>query len=143
MNLVKRNHRNAFPFVMDELFRDFLGGTQYVQHKGTAPVNIKETESAFLLELAAPGLKKEDFNIEIDKDVLTISSETKKENIEKEEGKFTRREFVHTSFRRAFTLPENVKAEDINAAYEHGVLRVSLPKKEAELPKEKRVIDIS
>lgn len=142
MNLVKRNHSNAFPFVMDELFRDFLGGTQYV-NKGTAPVNIKETESAFQLELVAPGLKKEDFNIEIDKDVLTISSETKKENIEKEEGKFTRREFVHTSFKRAFTLPENVNAEDINAAYEDGVLKVGLPKREAELAKEKRVISIS
>lgn len=143
MNVVKRNNSNTFPFVMDELFRDFLGGTQYVNNKGTAPVNIKETESAFQLELAAPGLRKEDFNIEIDKDVLTISSETKKENTENEEGKFTRREFVHTSFKRAFTLPENVNAEDINAAYKDGVLKVSLPKKEAELPKAKRVIEIS
>lgn len=143
MNLVKRNNSNgAFPFVMDELFRDLMGGTQYV-NKVTVPVNIKESQNSFLVELVAPGFKKEDFNVELDNDVLTISAKVKEEKTEQEEGKFTRKEFSFSSFKRSFTLPETVKHEDINALYEDGVLKVTLPKKEEALPKEKRVIDIS
>ncbi len=142
MNLVKRNNTNSFPFVMDELFKDLMGGTQYV-NKVTVPVNIKETENSYLVELMAPGMKKEEFNIEIDDDLLTISSEVKSEKTEGEEGKFTRREFSYSSFKRSFTLPETVKDEEINASYENGILKITLPKKEKALPKAKRLIDIS
>jgi HSP20 family protein len=142
MNVVKRNSANGFPIVMDQLFKDLLGGTQYVQK--TAPqVNVKETEQSFTLELLAPGLKKEDFNIEIDNELLTISSEVKAGKTEQEEGKFTRREFKITSFKRSFTLPETVKTEDINAAYQDGILTLTLPKKEEALPKAKRLVEIS
>tara|TARA_B100001093_G_C26325519_1_gene799546 strand:+ start:24 stop:452 length:429 start_codon:yes stop_codon:yes gene_type:complete len=142
MNLAKRNTANrAFPTVMDELFKDLLGGTQYV-HKAVPPVNIRETEGSFTVELMAPGMKKEDFNLEIDNDLLTISAEVKAENTE-DNGKFTRREFSFTSFKRSFTLPETVKEDDINAVYEDGILKITLPKKEEALPKAKRLIEIS
>jgi HSP20 family protein len=142
MNIVKRNSANGFPIVMDQLFKDILGGTQYVQ-KAVPQVNIKESEQSFELELVAPGQKKEDFNIEIENDLLTISTEAKTEKIEQEEGKFTRREFRISSFKRAFTLPETVKADEINAAYKDGILTLTLPKKEEALPKAKRMIEIS
>ena len=142
MNLVKRNNTNSFPFVMDALFRDLVGGTQYV-NKAVAPVNIKETENSFLVELMAPGMKKEDFNIELDNDLLTISTEVKAEKTEGEDGKFTRKEFSFSSFKRSFTLPETVKDDEINASYESGILKITLPKKEEALPKAKRLIDIS
>lgn len=142
MNLVKRHTANrAFPSVMDELFKDLMGGTQY-EHKAVPPVNIRETDESFTVELMAAGLKKEDFNIEVDNDLLTISSEVRKENNE-ETAKFTRREFSFTSFKRSFTLPETVKHDEINAAYEDGILRITLPKKEEALPKAKRLIEIS
>lgn len=142
MNIVKRNSANGFPIVMDQLFKDLLGGTQYTQ-KAVPQVNVKENEKSFELELVAPGQKKEDFNIEIDNDMLTISTEAKTEKIEQEEGKFTRREFRISSFKRAFTLPETVKADEINAAYKDGILTLTLPKKEEALPKAKRMIEIS
>lgn len=141
MNVVKRNAAHGFPVVMDQFFKDILGGTQY-NHLTVPPVNIKETETAFNLELVAPGLKKENFNIEIEKDLITISSENKTEKTEETEGKFTRREFRTASFKRSFKLPENVNAEEINAAYQDGILNVTLPKKEIAEPA-KRSIDIS
>lgn len=144
MNLVKRNNSNSnfFPSLMEELFRpDWAGGTQNMNTLTVPPVNIKETELSFEVELSDPGKKKEDFNIEIDNDLLTISSEHNSENTT-EEGKFTRREFSHSSFKRAFTLPETVKAEDIKASYESGILKMNLPKREEALPKPKRAIEI-
>lgn len=144
MNLVKRNgnSNSLFPSVMDELFKDWAGGSQLATRM-VPPVNIKETDDAFTVELMAPGMRKEDFNIEVDHDLLTISAEMKSEKNEQEEGKFTRREFSYSSFRRSFTLPETVKEDDINASYQDGILRIALPKKEEALPKPKRLIDIS
>ena len=140
MNLIKRN-TVPFPSIIDELLKpDWLGGMQSFNHNVPA-VNIKETDTSFGIELAAPGKTKEDFNIEIDHNVLTISSETKSEN-EETQGKYTRKEFNYSSFRRAFTLPETVNTENINATYENGVLNVALPKKEEALPKPKRLIEI-
>ena len=143
MNLVKRNNSNGnfFPSLMEEFFRpDWVGGMQ--QHNvAVPPVNIRETDNAFEVELSAPGKAKEDFIIELDNELLTISSEQKSENTT-QEGKFTRREFSHASFRRSFTLPETVKEDDITATYENGILKISLPKREEALPKPKRMIEI-
>ncbi len=105
-------------------------------------VNIKEGEKDFELELAVPGRKKSDFNIEIDKDVLTISSEIEQDKEVKEEN-YTRREFGFSSFKRAFTLPETIDNEKIRAHYENGLLKFVLPKKEEALPKPKRMIELS
>ena len=143
MNLVKRSAVN-FPSILDELLKpDWLGGTQ--SFNATIPaVNVKENDTSFELELAVPGKTKDDFNIEIDRNVLTISSEFKNENEEIDgEGRYTLKEFSYSSFRRSFTLPETVNAENINAFYENGVLNVMLPKKEEALPKPKRLIEIA
>jgi HSP20 family protein len=93
------------------------------------------------LELSVPGRTKEDFNVQIDEKVLTISSETKKEEEVKEEN-YTRKEFSYSSFTRSFTLPETINEEGIKASYKNGILRFTLPKKEESLPKPKRVIEI-
>ncbi len=141
MNTTKRNHL-VFPSLMNEIFKpDWFGGLENAI--GTAPaVNIKENEKDFELELAVPGRKKSDFNIEIDRNVLTISSEVKNEGEVKEES-YTRREFAFTSFKRAFTLPKAVDSDKIEANYEDGLLRFVLPKKEEALPKPKRLIELS
>ena len=140
MSLIRRN-TGLFPsFWNDVLTPDWFGGVD--QHNQTLPaVNIREGESDFTLELAVPGQKREDFNLEVDNDVLTISMETRDEKTEKE-GEFTRREFRYTSFKRAFTLPETVHQDDIRADYKDGILRFTLPKKEEALPKPKRLIEI-
>ena len=139
--LAKRNNF-IFPSIMDEFLKpDWFGGL-HTPNSNVPAVNIKEGEKDFSLELAIPGFKKEDFNIAVDNDVLTISSEVKKEKEIKEE-KYTRREFSMTSFKRAFTLPETVDADAIRAQYEDGILTVQLPKKDEALPKPKRLIEIA
>lgn len=98
-------------------------------------VNIVEHEKHFTLDLAAPGLEKKDFNINIEDDHLVISAEKKSENEETEKGKFTRREFNYSVFKRSFYLDDTIHREGIHAAYENGVLRITLPKKEEILKK--------
>jgi HSP20 family protein len=105
-------------------------------------VNIKEDDNGFEVELAAPGLEKGDFKVELDKSVLTISSDKKVENETKEGQQFTRREFSYQSFSRSFTLPSIVEADKIAAKYENGILRVSIPKKEEAKPKPAKQIEI-
>ena len=145
MSLVKRNNSNGlFPSLMEELFRpDWAGGTQNFNERTVPAVNIRETDNAYEVELSAPGKKKEDFIIDLENDLLTISAEFKSENQTEEQGKYTRREFSFSSFKRSFTLPDTVKDDDIKASYEDGILRIRLPKKEEALPKPKRMIDIS
>ena len=92
-------------------------------------VNIAETENEFHIELAAPGLKKEDFKINLDKNVLTVSADKKEEKVE-EGKKFSKREYSYNSFTRSFTLPEVADAAKIEAAYTDGVLKLVVAKKE-------------
>ena len=140
MSLVRR-HTGLFPSFWNEMMTpDWFGGTDNYHHTLPA-VNIREGETGFSLELAVPGKKKEDFNIEVDDNVLTISMETKDEQEAKEEG-YTRREFRYTNFKRAFTLPESVNEDAIEAVYEDGILKFTLPKKDEALPKPKRLIEI-
>ena len=141
MSLIKRNDV-LFPTLMNEIFKpDWFGGMDNFKTYVPA-VNIKENEKDFELQLAVPGRKKEDFQIEVNENVLTISSETKsEENVENEN--YTRREFSFTSFKRAFSLPETVDEDNIKATYEDGILTFNLPKKEEALPKPKRMIELS
>jgi len=140
MSIVKRNNL-VFPSLMNEIFKpDWFGGMENLNASLPA-VNIKDNQKDFELELVVPGRKKEDFNIEIDNDVLTISSELKQEGEVKEEN-YTRREFEFSSFKRAFTLPETVDTNNIKANYVDGLLRFTLPKKEESLPKPKRLIEL-
>jgi len=92
-------------------------------------VNIKETKDDYMLMLAVPGMKKDDFNIDLEGNMLTISCE-KEEKLVDKDVTFNRKEYNFTSFSRSFTLPEEVKMELIQAKYEDGVLRLTLPKKD-------------
>jgi HSP20 family protein len=143
MTLIKRTHRPVgFPSIFDDLFTDTLWATPTERlFKGSAPaVNIKETEAGFELEMAAPGLSKEDFQIHLENDVLTISSSKKKdEEVKTEDGKYHRREFHYSSFSRAFTLPELADIENIQANYNHGVLKLNIPFKPAAVIKKKEI----
>lgn len=141
MNIVKR--RNAdFPSIFDDLFQtDWFGGIAN-SNTHVPAVNIKETTDEFTLELAAPGKTKEDFELSLDHDVLTISTEDKKEETTTEEN-YTRREFSFSAFKRSFKLPQTVNKEHINATYTNGILNVTLPKREEDKVKPKRLIEIS
>ncbi|MBI6116604.1 Hsp20/alpha crystallin family protein [Salegentibacter maritimus] len=147
MSLIKRNEANWLPSVFDDMFKtDWLGGTTNVNSIGTSipAVNIQETDDHFKVEVAVPGKTKEDFNIELDNDVLTISSEEKKESETSEKnGRYTRKEFSYSTFKRAFGLPDSVNSEKISASYEDGVLAIELPKREEAKVQPKRMIDIS
>jgi HSP20 family protein len=105
-------------------------------------VNIKEDGNAFTIELAAPGLKKEDFKINLDEKLLTISTSQKEESEEKNDT-YTRKEFSYSSFSRSFRLPKTVDIDKVEATHENGILYLSLPKKEEAKPKEPRLIAIS
>ncbi|WP_298499005.1 Hsp20/alpha crystallin family protein [uncultured Algibacter sp.] len=105
-------------------------------------VNIKETADAFIVEMAVPGLKKSDFHVDLDNQMLSISTEAKEENEQNGEN-YTRREFGYSSFKRTFTLPESVNDENINASYKDGILNILLPKKEEAKKKPVRTINIS
>jgi HSP20 family protein len=117
-------------FNMPAFFnKDFNG----FETKGWAPVNVKETDKAFRLELIAPGFEKSDFNISLEADLLTISATKKEENTEggnEKESKIIRNEYVTRSFKRTFTIDEKIDATNIEASYINGVLILNLPRKE-------------
>jgi len=106
--------------------------------KNSIPVNIRETEKEYVLELVAPGMNKEDFSVKIDDNLLTISAE-KKEEVSNEGEKFVHKEFKFQSFKRSFTLDEKINADAISAQYVNGVLTLNLPKKEEVKPATKQI----
>jgi HSP20 family protein len=132
MTLLKSNG-NLIPFGMDNFFADDFFNNQWLEKKlkHTLPaVNIKENKNEFKIEFASPGFTKKDFKIDLDQDVLTVSAEKDKEVIEEKED-YTRKEFSYNSFSRSFTLPKTVNAEKIDAKYNDGILKLSIPKKES------------
>jgi HSP20 family protein len=122
-----------FPSVFEDFFKPWneMSGINGLWGKTlTMPaVNIKEDKDAFRICVAAPGLEKKDFNIDVDGNMLTISSEKEEKKEEKDE-RHTRREYNYSSFSRSFTLPDAVITDKIEAIYESGELKVILPKKE-------------
>jgi HSP20 family protein len=133
MTLVKFNDRNkvngysTFNELFDSFFKESFVNDKLVN--SIPAVNISESENHFHIELAAPGLKKDDFKIVIDKDVLKISAEIKSE--EKEEAKkITRKEYSYSSFVRSFNLPDLIDHAHIDASYVDGVLKIDIAKKE-------------
>ncbi len=132
MTLIKSN-ASLIPFGFDDFFQsdNFLNDRWLnKQFKQTLPaVNIKENKNEFNIEFASPGFTKKDFKIDLDQDVLTISAEKEKEKTEEKDA-FTRKEFSYNSFSRSFTLPKTVNAEKIDAKYDDGILKLSIPKKE-------------
>jgi HSP20 family protein len=148
-SLVNSNSNQNFPTLsnwLDDIFNRDLIPSVFTSNFNTGitlpKVNIKETANDFAVEMAVPGLKKSDFQIDIDNQVLSISTETKEDNEHKEEN-YTRREFGYSSFKRTFTLPESVNADKINASYNEGILSILLPKKEEAKQKPARSIKIS
>jgi HSP20 family protein len=145
MSLVRFS--NQFPGLFDRFFENDMfdwSNRNYSDTNTTLPsVNIKEDTEGFEVELAAPGLNKKDFKIEINNDVLTISSEKKIEKETKEGEQFTKREFSYQSFSRSFSLPATVENEKISAKYENGILYISIPKREEAKPRPARQIAIS
>ena len=141
MNLI----RKQTPFF-HSLIDDFIGSDWNLKvpsFSSTMPaVNIKELDSQFEIELAVPGKKKDDFEIEVENGILSISSSQEEEQQVNEKGKFTRREFSYTSFRRSFTLPDSVDPTKIDARYADGVLQVLLPKHKEAQPQPKKLIKI-
>ncbi|RQP18127.1 Hsp20/alpha crystallin family protein [Parapedobacter defluvii] len=104
--------------------------------------NISETPQAYLLELAAPGLKRDDFKLEVENHTLTISSEKQEEKEEKKNG-YSRKEYSFNSFSRSFTLPDSVKESDISASYTDGILKITIPKTEETPEQPARAIPVS
>jgi HSP20 family protein len=150
MTLMKRNGNvlNSLPTMFDDFFtRDLFDWrtSNFSNSGGTLPaVNVKETNDTYEVEMAAPGMNKEDFKVELDNNVLTISAEKKVENEEKEGERYARKEFSYQSFQRSFQLAkEVVDADNIQAKYDNGVLRLSIPKREEAKQKPARLINIS
>ena len=139
MTLIKWNnnsHRAAetgrlFPSTFTDLFEGFLSNdlTGGKMANAVPSVNISETSEHFKIDLAAPGMDKGDFKVEVDNDVLSVSGERKEETKE-ENVRFTRREFSYGSFKRSFTLPESADGDKTNVRFENGVLTLTIPKKE-------------
>ncbi|UAY51167.1 Hsp20/alpha crystallin family protein [Ferruginibacter albus] len=140
MTLVKVNNplSRTFDGFVNDFFNDLPGRQLHNGHFGFPPVNITEKENAYNLEVAAPGWQKENFNVKLDGNLLTISAE-KKEETKDETAKVIRKEFKSKSFKRSFTVDENINAENISAKYENGVLQVELPKKEVVKPSAKEI----
>ncbi|WP_129715754.1 Hsp20/alpha crystallin family protein [Pedobacter sp. SYP-B3415] len=144
MTLVKfnnrtRNHVPYFNNVFDSLFNDALIKTGRPAQQ--PQVNISETEQAYHIEVAAPGLKKEDFQVTVNESVLSVSVDKKTEQAEEAKG-YTRKEFTFSSFRRSFNLPETADESQISAAYTDGILNITIGKKEESKP-EKRSIEVA
>lgn len=150
MTIVRSTNSNypSIPSFIDNLFsRDWMdwSSLNFSNTNTTLPaVNIKETGNEYEIEVAAPGMKKTDFKINLDKDQLLISSERKEEKTNKEDENYTRKEFSYQSFQRSFAIPENlVDGEKITARYDDGILKVKLPKREEIKPKPAREIRIA
>lgn len=146
MTIVKRNGTpSMLPNLWDNFFnKDVFGWDSNFANEGQSlpAVNIKETNDDYVVEMAAPGMKKEDFKIELDGTALTISSEHKEEKKNEEEN-YNRREFSYQSFYRTFHLPKDVvDSEKINAKYEDGILKLQIPKREEAKQKPARLIDV-
>lgn len=136
--------RTHMPSLIDDFFgRDLIGSFFNDQTGISMPaVNIVENADAFKIEVAAPGLDKNDFKIDLENNLLTISAE-KEMNKEEKEEKYMRREFSYSSFKRSFSLPVTVNAEQIAASHKDGILAITLPKKEEAKPRPAKQIAIS
>ena len=149
MTLVKTD--SGYAPLISRFFDDFFTTDMYDSNwlssssTGTTipKVNIQETDSEFRVEMAAPGMTRDDFKVELDNNMLTISSELSKENRFEGQGDFTRREFSYQSFHRYFHLTETVEVDKIQAKYKDGILNLLIPKKEEARRKPVKTIKIS
>ena len=130
-SLIKTNE--AVPSVFDDFFKPwnewFNGGGLFGKTLNMPAVNITENKDDYKVSVAAPGLKKDDFKIDLEGNMLTVSCE-RQDSKEDKEARYTRKEYSYSSFQRSFALPEEINQEKIEATYEDGVLKVVLPKKD-------------
>ena len=147
MTMTKWNNSRPMTNLFDDFFSRDLWSYGLANNSTTnttiPAVNIKETAENFEVSMAAPGMRKEDFRLELEGNQLTISSEFENQQEQKEGERYTRREFSYQSFQRSFTLPRNVvDVEHIEATYNDGVLRLLIPKREEAKQKPPRTIEI-
>ncbi len=128
--LTKRGQ--MLPSMMDDFFKpwnEWFNGGNWMKEITVPAVNITEDKDKYMVSVAAPGMKKEDFNIDIDGNIMSISSR-KEESKEEKDARYTRKEYNYSSFSRSFSLPEEINLASIEAKYEDGILKLMLPKKE-------------
>lgn len=141
--MLARINRNYVPAYWDDFFNDrFFNQLNSTTCNGNSPaVNVSEDEKGYTIEVAAPGIARDAFNLEVENDVLTIST-GQKENKEEQKQNFLRREFNYQTFKRSFQLNETIDQEQIRATHNAGILTLSLPKKEEEVQKAPRQIEV-
>ena len=140
MRIVKYNNNNVFPSLMNEFFNDEFGLNFFNRNYSVPSVNSIENNDSFEIDLAVPGMKKEEFSIELNDKVLVISSESSN-NIENDKMRLN--EFNFSSFQRSFRVPHSVDQDKIKANYKNGILKIKLPKRKESISKPNRVINIS
>lgn len=140
MRIVKYNNNNVFPSLMSEFFNDDLRMNFFNRRHSVPSVNSVENNDSFEIDLAVPGMKKDDFTIELNDKILVISSD----NSDYDQNERTRlNEFNYSSFQRSFRVPESVELDKIKANYKNGILKIKLPKRKDSITKPNRVIDVS
>ncbi len=139
MRIVKYNNNNVFPSLINEFFNDDFGMNFLNRSHSVPSVNSLENNDSFEIDLAVPGMKKEDFTIELNDKVLVISSETSNTI---ENDKMRLNEFNFSSFQRSFRVPDSVDLDKIKANYKNGILKIKLPKRKESISKPNRVINI-
>jgi HSP20 family protein len=142
MAIIKSN-QGSYPSVFNGLFENLpLFESDFFNLPKLPATNVKETDTAFHLELAIPGFKKEDIKVNVEEDILSVSAEIKTEKNEKNE-KFARREFSYSSFNRQFQLPSNINKDNIEAKYENGILNLTINKLDKNIVSKNKVISIN
>ena len=140
MNIIRKT-TPWFPSLFDEFFTCDFGIDLAPKTPQTPAVNITEKENAFHLELVAPGKEKKDFDVELEEDILSISTNSDSGTVE-DNTQFTRREFDYASFNRSFRIPETIDTKCIKANYKNGLLSIILPKRKEAIPEPKKQIEI-
>ena len=140
MRIVKYNNNNVFPSLMNEFFNDDFRMNLFNRRHSVPSVNSVENNDSFEIDLAVPGMNKNDFTIELNDKILVISTN----NSDYDQNENIRLyEFNYSSFQRSFRVPESVELEKIKANYKNGILKIKLPKRKDSITKPNRVIDIS
>ncbi|NLJ82605.1 MAG: Hsp20/alpha crystallin family protein [Bacteroidales bacterium] len=144
MLVKRRGYLSPYSNYIDDFFgRDFFNKYLSEDTKCTLPTaNIIENEKNFQVEIAIPGFKKENFSVEINQNILSIKGDCSKESEESKQKEIVRKEHYYSSFERQFTLPDTIKANDIEASYEQGMLVVTLPKKAEKELNDSKIIKI-
>lgn len=140
--MITRYNKCYTPAYRDDFFNDVVSRRYYGSGYASTPaVNIIEEENEYKIDVAAAGMKKSDFMIKIENDILTLSAERKEEE-KQEKDQYTRREFNFTSFSRSFKLDEAIDQDSVSAEYSEGILSIRLPKKEEALKPGPKSIEI-